>query len=94
MARLPASTRTGSPPVDSFTATSNGIYVNTGSRLVTYSLAGSQVGSFNLPANINPNGNEVTQPVIDPSGMTPDDVNRKAEDWIENEVTHLGSARS
>ncbi len=33
-------------------------------------------------------------PVIDPSGMTPDDINRKAEDWIENEVTRLGSARS
>jgi 1-acyl-sn-glycerol-3-phosphate acyltransferase len=33
-------------------------------------------------------------PVIDASGMTPDDINRKAEDWIENEVTRLGSARS
>ena len=33
-------------------------------------------------------------PVIDPAGMAPDDVNRKAEDWIENEVTRLGSARS
>ncbi len=32
--------------------------------------------------------------VIDPAGMTPDDVNRKAEDWIENEVTRLGNARS
>ena len=31
--------------------------------------------------------------VIDPAGMTPDDVNRKAEDWIENEVTRLGNAR-
>lgn len=33
-------------------------------------------------------------PVIDPSGMSPDDINRKAEDWIENEVTRLGNARS
>ena len=55
--------------MDSFTATSNGVYVNTGSKLVTYSLAGAQVGSFNLPTPIaRQNGNEVTQPVIDPSG--------------------------
>jgi 1-acyl-sn-glycerol-3-phosphate acyltransferase len=33
-------------------------------------------------------------PVIDPSGMHPDDVNRKAEDWIETEVARLGNARS
>jgi 1-acyl-sn-glycerol-3-phosphate acyltransferase len=33
-------------------------------------------------------------PVIDPTGMKPDDVNRKAEDWIETEVARLGSARS
>lgn len=33
-------------------------------------------------------------PTIDPSGMTPDAINRKAEDWIENEVARLGSARS
>ena len=33
-------------------------------------------------------------PVIDAAGMAPDDVNRKAEDWIENEVTRLGNARS
>jgi 1-acyl-sn-glycerol-3-phosphate acyltransferase len=33
-------------------------------------------------------------PVIDPSGMNPDDVNRKAEDWIETEVARLGNARS
>lgn len=33
-------------------------------------------------------------PVIDPARMAPDDVNRKAEDWIENEVTRLGNARS
>jgi 1-acyl-sn-glycerol-3-phosphate acyltransferase len=33
-------------------------------------------------------------PVIYPAGMAPDALNRKAEDWIENEVTRLGSARS
>jgi 1-acyl-sn-glycerol-3-phosphate acyltransferase len=33
-------------------------------------------------------------PVIHPAGMTPDTLNRKAEDWIENEVTRLGNARS
>jgi len=33
-------------------------------------------------------------PVIDPAGMAPEDVNRKAEDWIENEVARLGNARS
>jgi 1-acyl-sn-glycerol-3-phosphate acyltransferase len=33
-------------------------------------------------------------PVIDSAGANPDDVNRKAEDWIENEVTRIGSARS
>jgi 1-acyl-sn-glycerol-3-phosphate acyltransferase len=32
--------------------------------------------------------------VIYPAGMAPDALNRKAEDWIENEVTRLGSARS
>ena len=33
-------------------------------------------------------------PVIHPAGMAPDALNRKAEDWIENEVVRLGSARS
>jgi len=33
-------------------------------------------------------------PVMHPAGMTPDTLNRKAEDWIENEVTRLGNARS
>jgi 1-acyl-sn-glycerol-3-phosphate acyltransferase len=33
-------------------------------------------------------------PAIHPAGMTPDTLNRKAEDWIENEVTRLGNARS
>jgi len=33
-------------------------------------------------------------PVMHPAGMAPDALNRKAEDWIENEVTRLGNARS
>ena len=33
-------------------------------------------------------------PVIVPAAMTPDDLNRKVEDWIETEVARLGSARS
>jgi 1-acyl-sn-glycerol-3-phosphate acyltransferase len=33
-------------------------------------------------------------PLVRPEGMTPDALNRKAEDWIENEVAHLGNARS
>ncbi len=33
-------------------------------------------------------------PVMHPAGMTADALNRKAEDWIENEVTRLGNARS
>ena len=33
-------------------------------------------------------------PVIEPAGMDPNAVNRKAEDWIENEVSRLGNARS
>ncbi len=33
-------------------------------------------------------------PVIHPAGLDPDALNRKAEDWIENEVTRLGNARS
>lgn len=33
-------------------------------------------------------------PAIQPDGLDPGALNRKAEDWIENEVAHLGSARS
>lgn len=33
-------------------------------------------------------------PAMHPAGMAPDALNRKAEDWIENEVARLGSARS
>ena len=60
-----------SPPggVVNFTATSTDLYVDTGSQLVTYTLAGSEVRSFNLPSVIvDRQGNEVSQPVIDPSG--------------------------
>ena len=53
--------------VSSFAATTSNLYVNTGSQLLTYTLAGAQVGTFALPANVG-GGNEVSQPVIDPSG--------------------------
>ena len=33
-------------------------------------------------------------PVIIPEAMTPDELNRKVEDWIEIEVARLGNARS
>jgi 1-acyl-sn-glycerol-3-phosphate acyltransferase len=33
-------------------------------------------------------------PVIVPEAMTPDELNRKVEDWIEIEVARLGNARS
>jgi len=33
-------------------------------------------------------------PAIEPDALDPGTLNRKAEDWIENEVAHLGSARS
>lgn len=32
-------------------------------------------------------------PVIEPKGIKPDQLNRQVEDWIENEVARLGSAR-
>ena len=55
--------------MDNFTATSTDLYVNTGSQLITYTLSGAQVGSFALAVgDRQPAGNEVTQPVVDPSG--------------------------
>ncbi len=55
--------------VVNFTATSSNLYVDTGSQLITYTLAGAEVSSFDLPpAIVNRHGNEVTQPVVDPSG--------------------------
>ena len=52
--------------VVNFTATSSALYVNTGSRLVTYSLAGVQESSFALPAHFT--GNSASAPVVDPAG--------------------------
>ncbi|HUZ09668.1 MAG TPA: discoidin domain-containing protein [Acidimicrobiales bacterium] len=56
------------PPggVVNFAATTAALYVNTGTRLVTYSLAGAQQGSFALPSHFT--GNSVSAPVVDPSG--------------------------
>ena len=55
--------------VVNFTATSTDLYVNTGSQLITYTLSGAEVRAFNLPSVIvNRQGNEVSQPVIDPAG--------------------------
>ena len=52
-----------------FTTTPGGIYVDTGSRLVDYSLAGAEVSSFALPAVFPArNGNEISAPVVDPAG--------------------------
>jgi len=58
------------PPggVDNFTATSTNLYVDTGSQLITYSLSGTQVSSFSLPAHFAGNADEVYQPVVDPAG--------------------------
>ena len=54
--------------VDNFTATATNIYVDTGSQLITYTLAGAQVSAFTLPAHFAGNTDEVYQPLIDPSG--------------------------
>ncbi len=58
-----------SPPggVVAFTATASNLYVNTGSQLIVYTLSGSEVRSFGLPGAFA-NGEEPTQPVVDPSG--------------------------
>ena len=53
--------------VDSFAATSTDLYVDTGTQLVTYTLAGASVCSFALPAHFA-GADEVSQPVVDPSG--------------------------
>ena len=61
----------GNPPggVVNFTATSTDLYVDTGSQLITYTLSGAEVSAFTLPSGIvDRQGNEVSQPVIDPSG--------------------------
>jgi hypothetical protein len=52
-----------------FTATATDLYVDTGSELITYTLSGHQVSAFALPTIlVNRRGNEISQPVIDPSG--------------------------
>lgn len=33
-------------------------------------------------------------PIIDPQGLTPEQLNQQVEDWIETEVARLGSARN
>ena len=52
--------------VENFAATSSNLYVDTGTRLVTYTLGGAAVSSFALPANFT--ANSASTPVIDPSG--------------------------
>ena len=57
------------PPggVTSFAATSTNLYVNTGTRVAIYTLAGAAIGSFALPAAFA-DANVVSQPVVDSSG--------------------------
>ncbi|HEX7443029.1 MAG TPA: hypothetical protein VF320_04020, partial [Acidimicrobiales bacterium] len=57
---------TPSGGVVNFAATSSALYVNTGTRLVTYSLTGVQSASFALPALFTKS--YAATPVIDPSG--------------------------
>ncbi len=58
---------TPSGGVVTFVATSSDLYVNTGTQLATYTLAGSEVGSFALPYGFT-SSEEPTAPVIDSSG--------------------------
>ncbi len=53
--------------VQNFAATATDLYVNTGTQLITYTLSGTEVSSFALPASFG-GGDEVYQPVVDPSG--------------------------
>ena len=57
---------TPSGGVVNFAATTSALYVNTGSRLVTYSLAGAQLSSFALPTLFTKS--YAATPVIDPQG--------------------------
>jgi hypothetical protein len=59
---------TPSGGVSNFTTTATNIYVDTGSQLVTYTLAGAPVSSFALPAHFAGGADEVYQPLIDPTG--------------------------
>ncbi len=58
---------TPSGGVVTFVATSSDLYVNTGTQLATYTLAGSEVGSFALPYGFT-SSEGPTAPVIDSSG--------------------------
>jgi len=56
------------PPggVETFSASGGTVYVDTGTRLVTYSLSGQEKASFALPASMQ--GTEISGPVIGPHG--------------------------
>jgi hypothetical protein len=58
---------TPSGGVANFAATSSDLYINNGTQLSTYTLAGALVSSFNLPSAFGPSS-IVSQPVIDSSG--------------------------
>ena len=51
-----------------FSATATDLYVDTGTRLVTYTTAGTTVSSFALPAGFTGSAAEVSEPVVDPTG--------------------------
>ncbi len=59
---------TPSGGVDTFTATSSGIYVDTGSTLVVDSLSGTQEHVITLPAAFVSQGDGYSQPVVGPNG--------------------------
>jgi len=54
--------------VMNFATSATNLYVYTGSQLAIYTLAGVPVSSFALPANFVGAGQQVYQPLIDPSG--------------------------
>ena len=56
--------------VVSFTATSSDLYVNTGTNLATYTLGGTLVNSFALPAAFAGSNAQDSQIVVDPSGTS------------------------
>ena len=52
-----------------FTATADGVYVDTGASLAVYSLSGTEERSFALPSVFpDRDGNEISAPVVDPEG--------------------------
>ena len=56
---------TPSGGVAGFTATSSDLYVNNGTQLITYTLAGAKVGSFTLPSAFGPCS------IVSPAGRRP-----------------------